>query len=101
MTGSGLPCEVIVMLLSYAAKQGKVGKRYLETVAIDWADKGIDTFDKAEEYITQLEEIGSNEHKIRTILGIYDRALTQTEKKIYKRMDRGTQYFSRTCFAGI
>lgn len=26
-------------------------------------------------------EIGSNEHKIRTILGIYDRALTQTEKK--------------------
>ena len=77
----GLPCEVIVMLLSYAAKQGKVGKRYLETVAIDWADKGIDTFDKAEEYITQLEEIGSNEHKIRTILGIYDRALTQTEKK--------------------
>ena len=64
------------MLLSYAAKQGKVGKRYLETVAIDWADKGIDTFDKAEEYITQLEEIGSNEHKIRTILGIYDRAIT-------------------------
>lgn len=80
----GLPCEVIVMLLSYAAKLGKTGKRYLETVAIDWADKGIDTFDKAEEYISLLEEIHSKEHKIRSILGIYDRALTQTEKKYIK-----------------
>ncbi len=80
----GLPCEVIVMLLSYAAKMGKTGKRYLETVAIDWADKGIDTFDKAEEYISRLEEIHSNEHKMRSILGIYDRALTQTEKKYIK-----------------
>lgn len=80
----GLPCEVIVMLLSYAAKLGKTGKRYLETVAIDWADKGIDTFDKAEEYISRLEEIHSNEHKIRSVLGIYDRSLTQTEKKYIK-----------------
>lgn len=77
----GLPCEVIVMLLSYAAGQGKTGKRYLETVAMDWSDRGIDTFDKAEEYISELEEINSSEHKIRSILGIYDRALTQTEKK--------------------
>lgn len=80
----GLPCEVIVMLLSYAAKNGKTGKRYLETVAIDWADKGIDTFDKAEEYISQLEEMHSNEYRIRSVLGIYDRALTQTEKKYIK-----------------
>ena len=80
----GLPCEVIVMLLSYAAKMGKTGKRYLETVAIDWADKGIDTFDKAEEYISRLEEIHGREYKIRSILGIYDRALSQTEKKYIK-----------------
>ena len=59
-------------------------KRQLETVAIDWADKGIDTFDKAEEYISRLEEIHSNEHKIRSVLGIYDRSLTQTEKKYIK-----------------
>lgn len=80
----GLPCEVIVMLLSYASKMGKTGKHYLESVAIDWADKGIDTFDKAEEYISRLEEVHTKEHKIRSILGIYDRALTQTEKKYLK-----------------
>lgn len=80
----GLPCEVIVMLLNYAAKHGKTGKRYLETVAIDWADKGIDTFEKAEDYIKQLEDQEDTEHQIRSILGIYDRALTQTEKKYIK-----------------
>lgn len=80
----GLPCEVIVMLLDYAAKHGKTGKRYLETVAIDWADKGIDTFEKAEEYIKQLENQETAEYQIRSVLGIYDRALTQTEKKYIK-----------------
>lgn len=77
----GLPCEVIVMLLNYAVSHGKTGKRYLETVAIDWADKAIDTFEKAEEYIKHLEESEKAERKICAVLGIYDRALTQTEKK--------------------
>ncbi len=77
----GLPVEVVIMLLQFAAKQGKTGKRYLETVAIDWADKGINTYESAEEHIREIELKLSNEGKVRGILGIYDRALTQTEKK--------------------
>lgn len=77
----GLPVEVVVMLLNFAAKRGKTGKRYLETVAIDWAEKGIDNVDTAEEYVRELELKQSNEGKIRGILGIYDRTLSQTEKK--------------------
>ena len=69
------------MLLNFVAAQGKTNKRYIETVAIDWADKGITTYESAEEYIKELELKLSNEGKIRGILGIYDRALTQTEKK--------------------
>lgn len=80
----GLPVEVVIMLLRFAKSRGKTGKRYLETVAIDWADKGIDTFESAEEYIREIELKLSNEGKIRGILGIYDRALTQTEKKYIK-----------------
>lgn len=80
----GLPVEVILMLLSYAAKKGKTTKHYLETVAIDWADKGIDTFEAAENHISELESLDSAEHAIRSVLGIYDRALTQTEKKYIK-----------------
>ncbi len=77
----GLPVEVVTMLLQFAARQGKTGKRYLETVAIDWSDKGINTYESAEEYIREIELKMSNEGKVRGILGIYDRALTQTEKK--------------------
>jgi len=84
----GLPVEVIMMLLSYAAKKGKTTKRYLETVAIDWADKGIDTFEAAEAYISELEAIDSAEHTVRSVLGIYDRGLTTTEKKYIRLWTR-------------
>jgi DnaD/phage-associated family protein len=81
----GLPVEVVIMLLRFAVGQGKTGKRYLETVAIDWADKGIDNYESAEAYIREIEIKLSNEGKVRSILGIYDRALTQTEKKYIKQ----------------
>lgn len=80
----GLPVEVIMMLLSYAAKRGKTTKRYLETVAIDWADKGIDTYEAAEALVTELEEYDKSERAVRSILGIYDRGLTTTERKYIK-----------------
>ena len=80
----GLPVEVVIMLLNYAAKLGKTDKRYLETLAIDWAEKDINTYEAAESFIKEMEEIHSNEHQIRSLLGIYDRALSQTEKKYIK-----------------
>ena len=80
----GLPVEVIIMLLSYAAKRGKCGRRYLEKMAIDWADRGIDTFEAAESYVMELEAYDSAEQKVRRVLGIHDRALTPTEKKYIK-----------------
>lgn len=76
-----LPVEVVLMLLTYAAKHDKLKTKYLTTVAMDWADKEINTYEAAEAYIRELEALDSAEHKIRSILGIYDRALTQTEKK--------------------
>jgi len=80
----GLPVEVVTMLLSYAAKLGKTDKRYLETLAIDWSEKEINTYEAAESFIIEMEEIHSNERQIRSLLGIYDRALSQTEKKYIK-----------------
>ncbi len=88
----GLPPEVITMLLSYASKQGKTGRRYLETVAIDWADRGIDSFEAAEAHIANLEQADSMERKIRSILGIYDRALTTTEKKYISGWSASANY---------
>ena len=81
----GLPVEVVTMLLSYGAKKGKTGRRYLETVAMDWAERGIDTFEAAEAHVMELEARDSVERKICGMLGIFDRALTATEKKYIKQ----------------
>lgn len=81
----GLPVEVVTMLLSYGVKKGKTGRRYLETVAMDWAERGIDTFEAAEAHVMELEERDSIERKICGMLGIFDRSLTVTEKKYIKQ----------------
>ena len=80
----GLDVEVVIMLLSYASKLGKTDKRYLETLAIDWAEREINTYEAAESFIKEMEELHSYERSIRSVLGIYDRALSQTEKKYIK-----------------
>lgn len=80
----GLPVEVVIMIINYAATRDKKSMRYIEKVAFDWADRGIDTYEKAESYIKRLEESRSKSRKICKILGIYDRALSTTEKKYIK-----------------
>ncbi len=80
----GLPVEVIIMIINYAAANDKKSMRYIEKVAMDWADREIDTYEKAEEYIKELEEYQSKTRKICNILGISGRALSTTERKYIK-----------------
>ena len=47
----GLPMDVIELLLSYCTENGHTGMRYIEKVAIGWAEEGITTKEKAEEFI--------------------------------------------------
>lgn len=42
-----LPTEVIEEMLAYSIDHGHKGWRYIEKVALDWADSGIDTIEKA------------------------------------------------------
>lgn len=79
--GVGLPAEVIVMLVGYCVNIGKPHIRYIEQMAIGWAKDGVDTGEKAERRIKDLENNRSLEGKVRSILGISDRALTDNEKK--------------------
>lgn len=47
----GLPIEVIEMLFSYCVSDGFKGMRYVEKVAMGWAEEGIDSLEKAGQYI--------------------------------------------------
>ncbi len=48
----GFPVDLIELVLSYCASNNHRNMRYIEKVAIEWAERGIDTAEKANEYIT-------------------------------------------------
>ncbi len=51
----GLPAAVILMVVGYAAQMERINMRYIEKVALDWADRGIVTMAAAEEHLCYLE----------------------------------------------
>ncbi len=62
--------EMIVQLAAYCNSIGKFSYRYMETVATDWYDNGINTFELAEEKIRQLEESRRLETRLKRAFGI-------------------------------
>ncbi len=51
----GLPIEVLLMVVGYAAQAERFSVRYIEKIALDWADNGILTIDAAEQHLCYLE----------------------------------------------
>ena len=81
----GLPVDVILMIISYCISISKPNMRYIEKVALSWADDGINTHEKAEEHILNLEKSRSIEHQIKKLMGLGQRSLTSTEEANIKR----------------
>lgn len=75
----GLPVEVILMLLEYCASLDKYSIRYAEKIAIAWAEEGIDTIDKAEEYLKNWEKREKISRKYKRLFGITSRNLSDAE----------------------
>jgi len=76
-----LPVEVIILMLEYCVSIEKRNMRYIEKVAIDWADRGIDDAHKAEAHLKQLESKNNYLSLIKSSFGIINRDLVPTEKK--------------------
>ncbi len=51
----GLPPEVILMVVGYAVQNGKARLSYIEKTAINWAEQGITTIAKADDYLYHLD----------------------------------------------
>lgn len=78
----GLPIEVIEILLAYCVQNGHSNLRYIEKVAINWADEEIDTPQKALEYI----KVRSNGYKeIKKAFGQSARNLLPAEEQYIKK----------------
>ena len=74
----GLPCEVILMLLSYGTSNQK-GMRQIEAMGAAWAKEGILTLEQADEKIRQLEESGEAYRKVQSLFGLKYRKASKAE----------------------
>lgn len=79
-----LPVDVIVMLLEHCTSIKKLDLRYIEKVAITWADNGIDNFEKANVYIKGQAKLARTEKKVKRILQISGRDLTELETEFVR-----------------
>lgn len=77
----GLPLDVIEVLLSYCTANGNKGMRYIEKVAIGWAEEGIDTEEKAIAYIEMRK---SGFRSILQAFGLGNRQPVATEENYMK-----------------
>lgn len=62
--------EMMVQLAAYCNSIGKFSYRYMEAVATDWYDNGINTFELAEEKIRRLEEGRKLETRLAKAFGV-------------------------------
>lgn len=72
--------DIILMIIQYCVSIDKPSMRYIEKVAADWLDKGIDTHEKAEAEILERARKSSIEGEVKRAFGI-DRALVPSEQK--------------------
>lgn len=75
-----LPKDVIMLGIEHCVEEGKPSLRYAEKLLIDFADREINTYQKAEDYILQRKKYLSFEGRLRTLMGLGQRALTAKEK---------------------
>ncbi len=81
----GLPVEVIVMLMRYAESIQKCNIRYIEKMAISWADNEITTLEQAEKRIQQLTSGRNAAVTVQRILGLEGHSPTERETEYADR----------------
>lgn len=77
----GLPPEVILMVIGYAVKNGKVTLSYIEKTALNWADAGIKTIDAADKHLCYLERCETAFADVNTWLSLSIERPTLSQKQ--------------------
>lgn len=78
---AGIPVDVLLMVIAYCKSLGKNSLRYIQKVALEWFDQGVDTVERAENRIQHLNSLRQFENTVRTVFGIRDRTFTTKEQE--------------------
>jgi len=73
-----LPTPVIDTLVEHCSESGHTNMSYIERVALDWAQRGIDTCEKAQDYIQLFNK---EFREILKAFGIFGRNPVESEKE--------------------
>lgn len=77
----GLPEDVLYTEIGYAVAIGKPNMRYIEKIALDWADKDITTHQAVDEHIQKLENERLAAERVEKLLSLA-RPLTAAQAKL-------------------
>ena len=81
-SAEGMEVSVILMLLQFAVKQGKVNTRFIESTAIQWIDSGVETIEDAENKMREELLCDQCCKLMFSAFGILGRKPTKNEKEL-------------------
>lgn len=73
--------EAILLLLEYCVAKGKTSMKYIERVAVAWCESGAKDADSVYKIIENERQKNGYLYAVRKVLGIADRALSQSEER--------------------
>ncbi|MDR1564469.1 MAG: DnaD domain protein [Oscillospiraceae bacterium] len=79
---TGIPADVLLMIISYCVSIGKKNISYIEKVAISWAEAEIDTVEKADKKLFELSTRQNAWRRVRSIFGIAERRALDKEAEL-------------------
>ncbi len=88
----GLPSEVVIMLMQYAAGIGQCNIRFIEKMAIRWADQQIQTLEQAEEELRRLTESRTAAAAVQRVIGATAHSPTKKEQEMAHRWLKEWQF---------
>lgn len=77
----GLPCEVVMLIVSYAKSVNRTTTAYIEAMTKEWSESGIFTIQAAERKLKDLSERSMAWAKVSRTLGIPPRAPSKKEEE--------------------
>lgn len=78
----GMDTSLILMVLEYARQAERFNISYIEKVAKDWVDNGIDSISAAENRIVELGNARTAWYKMQRAFGLDNRAPSESESKL-------------------
>lgn len=78
----GLDVSLILLIIQYAVKCGHCNIRFIESTAVDWVNRGIDSIDLADKELAGMAESEQAWNIVRSAFGLEKRMPSKKEREL-------------------